>query len=73
MAFTSSSNMEKIDQILQSLYDKVIEPVEAKEQLSLLSVVVRGEKFNCSKCSSDWGEVRATCYNCGHESEDLST
>lgn len=25
--------MEKIDQILESLYDRVIEPVEAKEQL----------------------------------------
>ena len=28
--------MEKIDQILESLYDRVIEPVEAKEQLLLL-------------------------------------
>ena len=28
--------MEKIDQILDSLYDRVIEPVEAKEQLLLL-------------------------------------
>ena len=25
--------MEKIDQILESLYDRVIEPIEAKEQL----------------------------------------
>ena len=25
--------MEKIDQILESLYDRVIEPMEAKEQL----------------------------------------
>lgn len=32
----------------------------------------RKEQFICSKCSSDWGEVRATCFNCGHESEDLS-
>lgn len=28
--------MEKIDQILESLYDRVIEPLEAKEQLLLL-------------------------------------
>lgn len=28
--------MEKIDQILDSLYGRVIEPVEAKEQLLLL-------------------------------------
>ena len=28
--------MEKIDQILDSIYDRVIEPVEAKEQLLLL-------------------------------------
>lgn len=33
--------MEKIDQILESLYDRVIEPVEAKEQLLLLFDVNR--------------------------------
>ena len=32
----------------------------------------RSEQFRCSKCNSDWGEIRATCFNCGHESEDLS-
>ncbi len=31
--------MEKIDQILESLYDRVIEPLEAKEQLLLLFAV----------------------------------
>ena len=31
--------MEKIDQILESLYDRVIEPVEAKEQLLYLFAV----------------------------------
>lgn len=36
-------------------------------------ISVSNNKFKCSKCSSDWGEVRATCFNCGHESEDLST
>lgn len=35
-------------------------------------ISVSNNKFKCSKCSSDWGEVRATCFNCGHESEDLS-
>ena len=33
--------MEKIDQILESLYDRVIEPVEAKEQLLLLFGVMQ--------------------------------
>ena len=31
--------MEKLDQILESLYDRVIEPLEAKEQLLLLFAV----------------------------------
>jgi len=30
-------------------------------------------EFKCEKCKSDWGEIRATCYNCQHESGDLST
>lgn len=33
----------------------------------------RSEQFKCGKCSSNWGELRAICFNCGHESEDLST
>ena len=32
--------MEKIDQILESLYDRVIEPMEAKEQLLDLFAVM---------------------------------
>jgi hypothetical protein len=40
--------MEKIDQILESLYDRVIEPVEAKEQLLLLFGVME------SDCDHDW-------------------
>jgi hypothetical protein len=32
--------MEKIDQILESLYDRVIEPIEAKEQLLDLFAVM---------------------------------
>ena len=36
--------MEKIDQILDSLYDRVIEPIEAKEQLlDLFDVSQRSE------------------------------
>ena len=33
--------MEKIDQILESLYDRVIEPIEAKEQLLDLFAVIK--------------------------------
>ena len=33
--------MEKIDQILDSLYDRVIEPIEAKEQLLDLFAVTK--------------------------------
>ena len=43
-----SSDMEKIDQILESLYDRVIEPVEAKEQLLLLFGVME------SDCDHEW-------------------
>ena len=36
--------MEKIDQILESLYDRVIEPTEAKEQLlDLVSIEIKDE------------------------------
>ena len=38
--------MEKIDQILESLYDRVIEPMEAKEQLlDLFAVSNRREQL----------------------------
>ena len=40
--------MEKIDQILESLYDRVIEPVEAKEHLLLLFGVME------SDCDHEW-------------------
>ena len=33
--------MTKIDQILESLYDRVIEPIEAKEQLLDLFAVIK--------------------------------
>jgi len=32
--------MEKIDQILESLYDRVIKPIEAKEQILDLFAVI---------------------------------
>ena len=36
--------MEKIDQILESLYDRVIEPMEIKEQLlDLFAAINRAE------------------------------
>ena len=45
--------MEKIDQILESLYDRVIEPVEAKKQLLNLFAVMPSlpiERFD----AEDW-------------------
>ncbi len=44
--------MEKIDQILESLYDRVIEPVEAKEQLLLLLGVMK------SDCDHECGSLK---------------
>lgn len=41
--------------------------------LAIPIVVGQSEQFKCGKCSSNWGELRAICFNCGHESEDLST
>ena len=42
--------MEKIDQILDSLYDRVIEPMEAKEQLLDLFAVSASVYPKCLKC-----------------------
>ena len=45
--------MEKVDQILESLYNRVIEPVEAKEQLFVLfgvSGYFIGAKIQITKC-----------------------
>ena len=41
--------MEKIDQILDSLYDRVIEPMEAKEQLLDLFAVINWVAFDFYK------------------------
>ena len=38
--------MKKIDQILESLYDRVIEPIEAKEQLLDLFAVSGSLRFS---------------------------
>jgi|LSQX01.3.fsa_nt_gb hypothetical protein len=43
------------------------------EQLRIHGVVGQSKQFKCEKCGSDWGEVRATCFSCNYESEDLST
>jgi hypothetical protein len=42
--------MEKIDQILDSLYDRVIEPIEAKQQLLDLFGVM---KLPCPYCGEE--------------------
>lgn len=51
--------MEKIDQILDSLYSRVIEPDEAKEQLLLL-FNVSGEV--CDNCGEGKPTICAKCY-----------
>lgn len=48
--------------------------LEKQVQALRIALVVRQSKqFKCEKCGSDWGEVRATCFSCNYESEDLST
>lgn len=54
---------ENIDYIAQEIVKLFCQP----------AVIGRSEQFKCEKCGSDWGKVRATCFNCNHESEDLST
>lgn len=56
--------MEKIDQILDSLYDRVIETMEAKEQLLDLVAVI-----NCAKCGTEeigFGLHGELCKDCDH-------
>ena len=58
--------MEKIDQILDSLYDRVIEPIEAKEQLLDLFAVTK------SVCVHPYekvyqSETECYCEICGHD------
>ena len=65
---------EEILDITKKLYDNHLTPETATNLLlDLFAVSGRSEQFKCGKCSSNWGELRAICFNCGHESEDLST
>lgn len=65
---------ELIKLIMKRIYTRRIYAEElADDILRLFNVVERSEQFKCGKCSSNLGEVRATCFECGHESEDLST
>jgi len=57
--------MEKIDQILDSLYDRVIEPCEAKEQLLLLFSV---SGSLCDYCKDD--RTAVCCQTCLDEMID---
>ena len=60
--------MEKIDQILESLYDRVIEPMEAKQQLLDLFAVSNNEVSVCECEEPDIFESSqmgyGICLNC---------
>lgn len=60
--------MEKIDQILDSLYDRVIEPMEAKQQLLDLFAVSNNEVSVCECEEPDIFESSqmgyGICLNC---------
>jgi len=58
--------MEKIDQILDSLYDRVIEPMEAKEQLLDLFAV------SGSFSQKDMENFGAKCMLFGHQGKTTS-
>ena len=59
---------------LDDAFEKELnELIEREVALRIHDVVGRSEQFKCGKCNSNWGEIRATCFECGHESEDLST
>lgn len=60
------SDKMSIDQILDSLYDRVIEPIEAKEQLLDLFAVIK------SVCVHPYekvyqSETECYCEICGHD------
>ena len=60
--------MEKIDQILDSLYDRIIEPMEAKQQLLDLFAVSNNEVSVCECEEPDIFESSqmgyGICLNC---------
>jgi hypothetical protein len=55
--------MEKIDQILDSLYDRVIEPTEAKEQLLLLFSVSVSLPTKDEVCAEGYRIANEAGYN----------
>ena len=64
--------MEKIDKILDSLYDRVIEPMEAKEQLLDLFAV---SDTVCDNYDPEIGfpTGNGKCKNCGKYHEEYQT
>lgn len=54
-------------------FDRIVSLMEEYAALCIYDIVGLREHFKCEKCGSDWGEVRATCFNCNHVSEDLSS
>ena len=56
--------MEKIDQILDSLYDRVIEPIEAKEQLLDLFAVIKSVCDECTAYPFDERGKTPLCKTC---------
>ena len=55
--------MEKIDQILDSLYDRVIEPIEAKEQLLDLFAVSFNDE-GVEVCKHEYKHEHTNWYKC---------
>lgn len=67
--------MKEIDQILETLYSRVTEPDEAKEQLLLLfSVVGRSESFVCGHPPKRTYLIDGTwhCEECGGKWESIA-
>ena len=52
---------------------KKINRRQFKELFEAINYTHSCTKLKCEKCESDWVEIRATCFNCQHETGDLST
>lgn len=63
--------MEKIDQILESLYDRVIEPIEAKTQI--LDLFVVSNPLSCDGCKYNNTTNDELCITCGDEYKNKAT
>ena len=50
-------------------FKQVLREIRRQEQIS--NIVDNRMQFKCSKCGSNWGELRSICFECGHE-EDIS-